>query len=44
MTEPKTDPPLFAFFNEIGIIEQLARALGEPVEEGALELLYLHRP
>ena len=38
MTEPKTDPPLFAFFNEIGIIEQLARNQFERVMPHGLKL------
>lgn len=38
MTTPPDDPPLFAFFNEIGIIEQLARNRFEQIMPHGLKL------
>jgi len=37
-TNPETDPAAFVFFNEIGIIEQLARAQFEKVLPGGLKI------
>ncbi len=38
MSQPPRDPPLFSFFNEIGIIEQLGRAQFEQVLPDGLKL------
>lgn len=38
MTSPKSDPPAFIFFNEIGIIEQLSRTRLERVLPDGLKI------